>query len=232
MLAISAFHLIMSTALNIVIQLIKPNDLTPRDDRSNIRFMSHTKEKIIEAGTIVLLRKGFNGAGLKEILDAANVPKGSFYHFFKNKEAFGKEALIHYSNEFKPVLQQFLIDSKQPPIQRIPIFFQTMADIFEQEKECKGGCLVGNIAQELADINPSLRSCILQIMASWNDYLTHCLDEAQKAGELSPNTDTKALAEFILNSWEGALLKMKIVSSPKPLQNFIRQITKILKCYQ
>ena len=192
--------------------------------------MSTTKEKIIQSGIEVLLEKGYNGAGLKEILDAAGVPKGSFYHFFKNKEAFAKEALTHYSDGFKPVLQQFLIDSKKSPIQRIELFFAAMTELFDTEKNCKGGCLVGNIAQELADINDPLRTQVLQIMESWREYFVTCLDQAKKNNELANNTDSTQLAEFILNSWEGALLKMKVVGNVEPLKNFNRQITHYLKC--
>jgi len=194
--------------------------------------MSATKEKIIESGIEILLEKGYNGAGLKEILDTAKVPKGSFYHFFKSKEDFCKEALNHYSDEFTPILQKYLIDSNESPILRLQLFFKAMTEIFESQKDCKGGCLVGNMAQELADTNTPLRSRILQIMESWNSYFVSCLDEAKKAGELSSDTNTRELAEFILNSWEGALLKMKIVSSAAPLENFNLQIVRILKCYQ
>ena len=192
--------------------------------------MTDTKEKIIESGISILLEKGYNGTGLKEILDAARVPKGSFYHFFKNKEEFGKEVLLHYSNEFKPVLEQYLVHSKAAPIQRISLFFEAMIKIFDSENGCKGGCLIGNIAQELADVNPPLRAVTQQIMSTWNEYFVRCLEEARQSGELSNDIDTGDLAEFILNSWEGALLKMKITRTVAPLVNFNRQITTYLNC--
>lgn len=194
--------------------------------------MNNTRDTIINAGIGIFLEKGYNGAGLKEILDAANVPKGSFYHFFKNKEAFGKEALNYYSEQFTPVLQQFFVESKLSPLARFEAFFTAMTELFNTEKNCKGGCLVGNLAQELADVNDELRQCILQIMQSWSRYFKNNLDAAVKAGELANDTDTQALAEFILNSWEGALLKMKIVESVAPLETFQQQISKILSCYQ
>ncbi len=194
--------------------------------------MNNTRDTIINAGIGIFLEKGYNGAGLKEILDAANVPKGSFYHFFKNKEAFGKEALNYYSEQFTPVLQQFFVESRLSPLARFEAFFTAMTELFNTEKNCKGGCLVGNLAQELADVNDELRQCILQIMQSWSRYFKNNLDAAVKAGELANDTDTQALAEFILNSWEGALLKMKIVESVAPLETFQQQISKILSCYQ
>ncbi|VAW66345.1 Transcriptional regulator, AcrR family [hydrothermal vent metagenome] len=205
--------------------------LTSLDDQSTIFYMKPTKEIIIQSGIEILLEKGYNGSGLKEILDAAGVPKGSFYHFFKNKEDFAKEALSYYSNAFIPLLQQYLVDSPHPPVNRMTLFFKAMTDIFESQKSCKGGCLVGNMAQELADVNTPLRTHILQIMEIWNSYFTLCINEAKKKGELSQSTDSHELAEFILNSWEGALLKMKIVNSAAPLRNFNRQITRILECY-
>ncbi len=202
--------------------------LTPLDDWSNIYSMSETKEKIIEEGTRVLLEKGYNGAGLKEILDAASVPKGSFYHFFKNKEDFGIQALEHYSDAFKPLLQTHLLDSEAAPLKRINLFFEAMIRYFDAEKHCKGGCLVGNLAQELADTNTPIRHCIMQIMASWNRYFVECLEQARSRGELPASIDIEQLVEFIMNSWEGALVKMKITHNIEPLKIFNQQIERLL----
>ena len=77
-----------------------------------------TKETIIETGIDVLLRKGYNEAGLKEILDSAGVPKGSFYHFFPSKEAFGIAVLDAYSHRFEAVLKQHLENFNLTPLQR------------------------------------------------------------------------------------------------------------------
>ncbi len=191
--------------------------------------MNETREKILSSGVQVLLEKGYNGAGLKEILAAAGVPKGSFYHFFKSKEEFGKQVLDVYSDQFKPILQAYLIDSTESPLERLQIFFDAMIDHFDREQACKGGCLVGNLAQELADVNESMRTHTLGIMDAWTQYFQRCLDDAKREGQLPDSTDTKQLGEFILNSWEGALLKMKVETTTEPLKVFSSQLFQLLK---
>lgn len=60
--------------------------------------MSETKDRILKVGIDILSKKGYNNVGLKEILALANVPKGSFYHYFKSKEDFGIQVISKYSS--------------------------------------------------------------------------------------------------------------------------------------
>ncbi len=188
----------------------------------------NTKETIINAGIGLFHEKGYNAAGLQEILKVAGVPKGSFYHFFKSKEVFGKEVLIHYSDAFKPLLQQYLIDSQDAPLSRLEVFFDALIQRFDEELECKGGCLIGNIAQEMSETNDSFRIAIKAILNDWQSYFVTCLEEAQQTGELSQAVNPGELAEVLLNSWEGALLKMKVVKSVAPLRSFKKIFFKCL----
>lgn len=202
------------------------------DDRSSICGMSQssTQDKIIEAGIGLFLEKGYNGAGLKEILAAANVPKGSFYHFFESKEAFGKAALLHYAQAFTPLLKQYLVDSGGTPLSRLDAFFGAMIQRFDKEMDCKGGCLIGNFAQEMADSSPLFRQVIASVMEDWKAHFVTCLKQAQDAGELAEQLPVEALAEVLLNSWEGALLKMKVVKSVAPLEDFRKVFFELLSC--
>jgi len=123
-----------------------------------------TKETIIAVGSKLFLEKGYNGAGLLEILSTASVPKGSFYHYFKNKQHFGKETLLHYSKLQEDLLQKWLVNSQHAPLDRLQQFFEAMAEYAETDMKCKGGCLVGNLAQELADVDEGFRLQIKSIM--------------------------------------------------------------------
>ena len=189
-----------------------------------------TKENIIESGITILLEKGYNGAGLQEILKSAGVPKGSFYHFFKNKQDFGKETLFHYHELQKDLLQKWLVDSQEAPLDRLQHFFEAMVEHLETDMACRGGCLVGNLAQELADVDEGFRVQIKSIMQNWRQYFETCLDDAQKNGDISKDFDTTEMAEVLLNSWEGALIKMKVTNSVEPLQSFISVFFRFLTC--
>ena len=68
----------------------------------------HKREAIIASGAELMLRKGYHGTGVQEIVDGANVPKGSFYHYFNSKEDFVVSAMEHSScdsiNRFEAAL--------------------------------------------------------------------------------------------------------------------------------
>lgn len=200
--------------------------MTILDDRSSISRMNESpkKESILEAGLSLMMEKGYNHTGLKEILSTAGIPKGSFYHFFPSKEAFGLEVMNYYAAHFDPLLEQHFSQSQKPPLKRLRDFFEAVIKILVKENECRGGCLVGNLGQELADQNPVFREKANSVIKDWEGQFAACLREAQDNGELSKHLDAAELALFMINSWEGAILRMKLMKSPRPLQSFVNVV--------
>jgi TetR/AcrR family transcriptional regulator, transcriptional repressor for nem operon len=197
--------------------------LTLLDDRSNIYIMNQpsTKEKLLQAGKAIFLEKGYNHTGLQEIVRAAGVPKGSFYHFFASKEAFGLAVLEQHMQTFCPFLDQQLTQNREaPPLQRLRSFFETGHALLEREG-WKGGCIVGNFAQELADQNEVFREHLNNALNRWQKMFTGCLREAQESGDLPPEVDLDSLGQFLMNAWEGAILRTKVTKTGGPLKNFI-----------
>ena len=78
-----------------------------------------TRQKILETGARIVHRKGFNHTGIQEILEAAGVPKGSFYNYFKNKEDFGLHVIDYYVVHFEGLAQQMLDDTSLAPLKRL-----------------------------------------------------------------------------------------------------------------
>lgn len=179
----------------------------------------HTRQRLLRAGTRLMLRTGYRGTGVQDILQAAGVPKGSFYHFFSTKEALGLEALHGYFAEHRRVLDQFLGDLSKPPLERLRGYFDSLACSFE-ESGWTTGCLIGHLSQELAGENDAFRDAIAEIYEEWRGRIADCLREAQAAGELDRESDPVALADFALHGWEGAIQHMKVARSDQPLRQF------------
>ena len=181
-----------------------------------------TQEKLLQVGKAIFLEKGYNHTGLQEIVKAAGVPKGSFYHFFASKEAFGLAVLEHHMKTFKPFIEQHLLgDRDVPPLKRLRNFFEAGCAELESEG-CKGGCIVGNLSQELADQNEIFREYLQNALNSWQALFTACLREAQENGDLPKETDVESLGQFLMNGWEGAILRMKATKTSGPLYNFVK----------
>jgi len=175
------------------------------------------KNDILEAGARLIHGQGFNRTGLKEILEAAGVPKGSFYFYFKSKEEFGLALIEHFSQATSQA-RQALADQSLPPLARLARFFALARERFAAGG-CGAGCPIGNLAQEMSDLSPAMRQALSRSLAAMAGSLAKVLAEAVELGEIQ-DVDPARTAAFILDAWEGALLRMKTEKSVEPLLRF------------
>jgi len=181
------------------------------------------KNKILETGAEIIHLKGFNHTGIQEILSAAGVPKGSFYHYFKNKEDFGLQVIDYFNQYFSLSCTDILEDAARSPLQKIRLILQRFIEFFGS-KDCAYGCPIGNLSQEMGDLSPPFQAKLKEAMDAMVDMYAGIIQEGQNSGEISPRLDSKNAAEFLVSSWEGALLRMKIEKSLEPLENHQRFI--------
>ncbi|MBF0550406.1 MAG: TetR family transcriptional regulator C-terminal domain-containing protein [Deltaproteobacteria bacterium] len=182
-----------------------------------------TRQKILEAGAELVHRQGFHHTGLKEILDASGVPKGSFYFYFKSKEDFGLALIDHYVEESAAVARSCLGDESRSPVARLHAFFLGFYARFETQG-CQKGCPIGNLCQEMSDLSPAFRQKLESATELMITGITQVLQQARAAGELPDHLDPEETARFIMSSWQGAMLTMKVVKSLEPLYRFDRFI--------
>lgn len=183
--------------------------------------MTHaTREKLIETGLAIMREKGFNHTGLQEILQQAGVPKGSFYHFFSSKEDFGEQVLEFYAQGAKQMAESILLDSDTLPLERLRRFFKSTMEGCRCDG-FRGGCLIGNLSQELADQNPAFAKLLARKFAQQRELIRENLAQAQADGTLSVSWAAGDLADFLINSWQGAMLRMKVNKSCLPLDQFM-----------
>jgi TetR/AcrR family transcriptional repressor of nem operon len=188
-----------------------------------------TKQRILKAGAKIVLQKGFYDTGLAEVLQAAKVPKGSFYFYFKNKEDFGLQLVDYFAGQLQERAQEFYNDAELTFPEKIRHLFAWQAEAFNKN-DFKGGCPIGNLALEMGDRNPLFRKKLDQVFTAMKKGLTGLLEQAAQKGEISRTLDIEETAEFILYSWEGALLQMKVSKSTKPHEVFDRMIFERFLC--
>ena len=174
-----------------------------------------TKQRLLEQGMAMLLRQGFNDLGIAALLDATGVPKGSFYHHFRSKEEFALGVIDLYMEDVHQGLEACLRDESQEPIDRVRRFFELTAEKYREEGHL--GCLLGGLGQELSGVSDIFRQKVEQCFRLIAARVSVCLDEAVSQGELRSDTDTRALAELLVNCWEGAALRTRMQRDPAPL---------------
>jgi TetR/AcrR family transcriptional repressor of nem operon len=176
------------------------------------------KEEIVQVALKMLHQQGFNATGVQDITAAAGVPKGSFYNHFESKEALGLEALERYWQAALNSLEA-LKNENESPLERLKSYFRRLNDIGRKLKY-RPGCMVGNFSVELSDQSPAIRERLGAILAKWSRAIEECVKEAQSDGSMRSNIEAKAIAAFMLNSWEGAVMRAKVDRSNVPFDLF------------
>jgi TetR/AcrR family transcriptional repressor of nem operon len=175
------------------------------------------RENLLNQGVVLLMEQGYHGTGLQEILDAVNVPKGSFYNYFGSKEDFGAEVIQHYIDPFIAQLTACLQQSEVDALGAIQRYFDEL--ITELEKnQFKGGCLLGNLMGEIGDTSEVCRKSIQSAIGRYLDILQFELTKAQLQGTTRSDKSAKEMADLLVNAWQGALLRMKIEKSSAPVK--------------
>jgi len=186
------------------------------------------KHEIIKKSIGVMFEHGYHGTGVKDLTDAAGIPKGSLYNYFENKEDYVKEALNYYYQEMSKPQFDRLTDSTLMPTERIKQFYSMMIDDMILENDFCKGCFVGKITQEMSGVNDAIQEVTDHMNHDIIEKIKLNLEEAIEIGEMSSEKDPKALAEFIFNSWHGTLQGIKASRDKKTLENFYNVLVEVL----
>ena len=168
-----------------------------------------TRQQIIDVAKTIILGKGFSAVGLNEILTAANVPKGSFYHYFASKEAFGSALLEDYFNDYIDTVRAVLQDAKLSHADRLSAYFQhwlsTQLSDTTQDK-----CLVVKLSAEVTDLSEPMRQTLQIGTQNVIDLLQTCVDEGVVTGTLHVAQSPETVAKELYYMWLGATLMTKV----------------------
>lgn len=180
---------------------------------------SQLKQQLLEQGKAMLLKQGYNHLGVAALLEATAVPKGSFYHHFKSKEDFGLQVIDLYMTEVHAGLDHCLNDTSLSPLKRVRRFFELSEEKYRTEGYL--GCLLGGLGQELSGVSEVFRHKVEECFRSIERRIARCLQEAIQQGDLPMDTDAQKLAKLLINCWEGAALRTRLLRDPAPLREML-----------
>ena len=207
--------------------------LAKQDDWSYYKVImkqrDENKQHIIRKGLKALYQKGYNATGVQEIANAAEIPKGSFYNYFKNKEDFAVEAMRLFTERELELMSQILLDDSLPPVERIKQLYQNKIEYLSTKGHFSLGCFLCNITLEMADVSETIAVEAARCFKKEYAPLLACLEQAQEEGSLAASTDLNRLVGLIRNCWLGALVIMKANKSIQPLCEFQTLLDETLK---
>lgn len=178
-----------------------------------------TKQHLLEHGVAMVLRHGYHDLGITALLQEAEVPKGSFYHHFASKEDFGLQVIDLYMEQVHAGLDACLGDESRPPLQRVRRFFELTEEKYRSEGYL--GCLLGGLGQELSGVSEVFRRRVDACLSEIARRIAGCLEEAVHRGDLPADTDPQAMAQLLVNCWEGAALRTRVRRDPAPLREML-----------
>jgi TetR/AcrR family transcriptional repressor of nem operon len=182
------------------------------------------RDHLIEAGFKHMQQSSYSATGLCEVLALAGLSKGSFYHYFSSKEDFGVAILQRYLDQEAERASTMLRVARTSPIKRLRKYFEELIAIYGPKGAMGGGCLLGNLSQEMANHSELIQQTLQEGFKIWEAAVGAVLQEAVSRGDLTPKVNTSEMASFILNSYEGALLRAKADRSETPLRLFLQMI--------
>jgi TetR/AcrR family transcriptional regulator, transcriptional repressor for nem operon len=173
---------------------------------------------IVDAGLRVFLRGGFNASSVQDITEEAGVPKGSFYNHFASKEALGSEIVDLYAEGGER--REALKDTSLSPLERLRRHFDGLSKMYA-DSGFVGGCLLGNFSAELAESSPAIRERLAALFQRWTSEMEDAISEAQRLGEVSTDARASELSAFLLDAYEGAILRARVEKSSAPFERFM-----------
>lgn len=179
-----------------------------------------TRSKLVKTAMRAMYSSGYESVGVASITEQARIPKGSFYYWFSSKEELGGEVIGAFSDASAALRARSLDDDGRPPLERLARYFRHTIKLLEQQN-FETGCLLGNLTLEMSGRSEPMRTRLTAAFERWEGALRNVLAEAHAAHELPEGLSPEEAAAFILNTWEGALLRMRATRSGLPLQLFM-----------
>ena len=179
------------------------------------------REKILTEGLRVVHERGFGGASVRDIVQAAGVPQGSFTNHFASKEAFGLEILDLYFANTCNIVRETLGNTGLAPLERLRAYIGAIKSLMT-DSGMRGGCLFGNFSAESSDSSEAIRARLAELFGRIQGMVADCLRDAVTSGALSKELDIDEVAGFFISSIQGAILLAKAQRSLLPVERFER----------
>jgi len=177
-----------------------------------------TKETLVSEGLQLMLTAGYEAVGIQDVVKAAGVPKGSFYYYFSSKEEFAEAVIDEYTRRASEERERVMESVEGDSVAKVRAYFEHLADGYRKNKFAQG-CLYGNLALEMADRSERLRLRVNAGLIGWEKSLARLFrSDASAAARTRPND----FAKHLIQSWEGALIRMRAERSDRPLELFFR----------
>ena len=187
-----------------------------------------SKDQMNEVAMSTMLMNGYHHTNVREVMESVGLGKGSLSNYYESKEDMGIKGLGAFMKKLSDWQQECLSDLRISPLERIRTYFAALIEHFKSETEYRGGCMVGNFSLELGDTDEVFREKLHLFFTEMNQRFASCFLEAQQLDEVRPDMDAEDMAELLMVTWEGAVLRMKTMGNGYALDLFFNDFFKLI----
>jgi TetR/AcrR family transcriptional regulator, transcriptional repressor for nem operon len=191
-----------------------------------------TREAIVSAALRLMHVHGYHATSLDDVLRESGIGKGNFYYHFRSKEELGYAILEQIVSVFvEQTLEPCFSDPADPPLGQIRCFLDRIVQA-QRDRQCRGGCAMGNLASELSDVHEGFRKRLASVFTTWHARLAEALTEAKRRGQVGNMCDPDASARFVVASLEGAILLTKLSKEIGVMEQCVAELKRYLAAYE
>lgn len=195
------------------------------------KINTEARRRILEAARELFLERGLRGVSMEEVAGAAGIKKANLFHYYPSKESLELAVLEQAAGEMKQQVEEQLSARSRDPVGAVALMFEQAAQ-WMHKRRCRGGCFLGNLAQEASDHNETIRVQVSDFLRYWTEQLAAFLDRGRASGYFRPELEPRPAAEAILALFEGALLFSKASRRADPVESSKRMAVAYLEGFR
>jgi len=191
-----------------------------------------TRDQILNAAARLIHVQGYQCTTLDDVLRESGVGKGNFYYYFKSKEDLGYAMIDRTTKAFvERSLGPAFADAEADPIAQISAFLDRVLEA-QRQRNCVGGCVMGNLASELSDVHEGFRQRLVGIFDLWRARLAEAVSRGQGRGSMRADVDATRVAQFLVAGLEGAILLSKVTRDITVMERCVEELKEHLTLYR
>ncbi len=205
--------------------------MAPRTGEQLDKMRETSRKKILKAAINLFASKGYHTCSMDQVAKRARISKGLIYNYFKSKEHFACEIVADYTGRLDVLWDSWIAEEPEnEPLLMLQKCFENLITM-QEERTVQTGCLIGNLAGELAESSELCRQSLNNAKNLWCNRLSFHLERAQTLGLARKDITADKLAGLCWDIWEGALLRMKVENSTEAIRETITMLFQVfLKC--
>ena len=190
-----------------------------------------TRDQILDAAARLIHLRGYYGTSLDDVLRESGVGKGNFYYYFRSKEDLGFAIIDRVVERFlERTLEPAFVDLTADPLDQVRAFLDRLLEV-QRQRNCVGGCPMGNLASELSDVHEGFRQRLANIFERWRVTLATTLERGRASGRLRADLDAASAAGFVVAALEGAILMAKVTKDISVMEKCVNELKHHLTLY-